>query len=124
MAESTVVYTPDSNNGGTIPAWMAMNNGNLFGNGGWGGGILGFLLGLFFGNGWGGFGGFGNGFGGGAGAEFIDTLVHEIFHLAVAVALKEGANLKGEVPAYIAGDSARDLSDSICRLGCVPMSFQ
>ena len=67
MAESTVVYTPE-NNGGSIPAWMAMNNnGGLFGNNGWGGGILGFLLGLFFGNGWNGFGGFG-GFGGGAGA--------------------------------------------------------
>lgn len=73
MAESTVVYTPDSNNGGTIPAWMAMNNGNLFGNGGWGGGILGFLLGLFFGNGWGGFGGFGNGFGGNNGAGFLSN---------------------------------------------------
>lgn len=67
MAESTVVYTPE-NNGGSIPAWMAMNGNNgLFGNNGWGGGILGFLLGLFFGNGWNGFGGFG-GFGGGAGA--------------------------------------------------------
>lgn len=58
MAE-TVVYTPE-NNGGTVPAWMAMNNGGLFGNGnGWGGGILGFLLGLWFGNG--NFGGFGGG---------------------------------------------------------------
>ena len=74
MAESTVVYTPESNGGGTIPAWMAMNNGNLFGNGGWGGGILGFLLGLFFGNGWSGFGGFGNGFGGGnSGAGFLSN---------------------------------------------------
>ena len=38
MANSeTVVYTPE--NGGTVPAWMAMNNGGLFGNGnGWGGG--------------------------------------------------------------------------------------
>jgi len=51
-----------------VPAWMAMNNGGLFGNGnGWGGGILGFLLGLFFGNGWGGFGGWGGGNAGGAG---------------------------------------------------------
>lgn len=66
MAESTVVYTPE-NNGGNIPAWMAMNNGGLFGNNGWGGGILGFLLGLFFGNGWGGFGGFGGNNAGGAG---------------------------------------------------------
>ena len=74
MAESTVVYTPE-NNGGNVPAWMAMNNGGLFGNNGWGGGILGFLLGLFFGNGWGGFGGFGNGFGGGAGAGFISNQI-------------------------------------------------
>ena len=64
---STVVYTPD-NNGGSVPAWLAMNNGG-FGNGfgGWGGGILGFFLGLLFGNGWGGFGGFGGGNAAGAG---------------------------------------------------------
>ena len=66
MAESTVVYTPE-NSGNSVPAWMAMNNGGLFGNNGWGGGILGFLLGLFFGNGWGGFGGFGGNNAGGAG---------------------------------------------------------
>lgn len=74
MAESTVVYTPDSNNGGTVPAWMLANNGGgLFGNNGWGGGILGFFLGLLFGNGWGGFGnGFG-GFGGGNGAGFLSN---------------------------------------------------
>lgn len=75
MAESTVVYTPE-NNGGSIPAWMAMNNGGLFGNNGWGGGILGFFLGLLFGNGWGGFGGFGNGFGGGAGAGFLSNQIN------------------------------------------------
>ena len=75
MAESTVVYTPE-NNGGSVPAWMAYNNGGLLGNNGWGGGILGFLLGLFFGNGWGGFGGFGNGFGGGAGAGFLSNQIN------------------------------------------------
>ena len=73
MAE-TVVYTPE-NNGGTVPAWMAANNGGLFGNNGWGGGILGFLLGLFFGNGWGGFGGFGGGWGGNNGAGFISNQI-------------------------------------------------
>ena len=74
MAESTVVYTPENNNGGSVPAWMlANNNGGLFGGNGWGGGILGFFLGLLFGNGWGGFGGFGNGFGGGAGAGFLSN---------------------------------------------------
>ena len=75
MANETVVYTPD-NNGGSVPAWLAMNNGG-FGNGlgGWGGGILGFFLGLLFGNGWGGFGnGFG-GFGGGSGAGFLSNQI-------------------------------------------------
>ena len=72
--DSTIVYTPE-NNGGSIPAWMAMNNGGLFGNSGWGGGILGFLLGLFFGNGWGGFGGFG-GYGGNSGAGFLSNQIN------------------------------------------------
>ena len=75
MAE-TVVYTPEANSGNTVPAWMAMNNGGLFGNNGWGGGILGFFLGLLFGNGWGGFGGFGNGFSGGAGAGFLSNQIN------------------------------------------------
>ena len=77
MAESTVVYTPE-NNGGSVPAWWAMNNNGLFGNSGWGGGILGFLLGLFFGNGgWGGFGGWGNGFGGNSGgAGFLSNQIN------------------------------------------------
>lgn len=75
MAEtSTVVYTPDQAGMGSVPAWLAMNNGG-FGNGfgGLGGGILGFLLGLFFGNGWGGFGGWGNGFGGGNSGAFLSN---------------------------------------------------
>lgn len=71
MAE-TVVYTPE-NNGGSVPAWMAYGNNGLFGNSGWGGGILGFLLGLFFGNGWGGFGGFGGN--GGNGAGFLSNQI-------------------------------------------------
>lgn len=75
MDETSKTYVFDQGN--SVPAWMAMNNGGLFGNGsGWGGGILGFLLGLFFGNGWGGFGGFGNGFGGGAGAGFLSNQIN------------------------------------------------
>lgn len=67
MAESTVVYTPDNNNGGSVPAWLAMQNGG-WGNGmgGWGSGILGFILGALLGNG--GFGNGGFGWGGGNGA--------------------------------------------------------
>ena len=74
MDSSTVVYTPDQNGMGSVPAWLAMNNGG-FGNGlgGWGGGILGFFLGLLFGNGWGGFGGGFGGFGGGNGAGFLSN---------------------------------------------------
>ena len=66
--EKTYVFGEGAGSAGTVPAWLAgMNNNGLFGNNGWGGGILGFLLGLFFGNGWGGFGGFGGGNGAGAG---------------------------------------------------------
>lgn len=66
------------NEGATVPAWMAMNNGgwgNGFG-GGWGTGILGFLLGALFN---GGFGGFGNGFGfGGNGAAAAGYLGNQM----------------------------------------------
>ena len=75
MAE-TVIYEPGQNQANTVPAWMAMNNGGLFGNGNWGSGIVGFLAGLLFGN-WGGFGGWGNGFGGGsAGAGFLSNQIN------------------------------------------------
>lgn len=73
MAEETKTYVFNPENGNNVPAWMAMGNNGLFGNNGWGGGILGFLLGLFFGNGWGGFGGFGNGFGNNGGAGFLSN---------------------------------------------------
>lgn len=62
MAEESKTYLFGNDNA-TVPAWYAMNNGGLFGNNSFGGGVLGFILGLLFGNGWGGFGGFG-GFGG------------------------------------------------------------
>ena len=77
MAESTVVYTPDSQANNVLP-WMlaGQNNNGLFGGNGWGGGILGFFLGLLFGNGWGGFGnGFG-GWGGGSGAGFLSNQIN------------------------------------------------
>ena len=55
-----------------------------------------------------------------SGEEFIDTFVHEILHLAMEIAVSEDVDLRGERPAYIAGDTARDLSRVICELGCVP----
>ena len=76
MAESTVVYTPE-NNGGTVPAWMAMNGGlgngfgsfnsiaDLFG--------LAIIASMFGWGGWGNNGGFGGGFGGGNSAGFLSN---------------------------------------------------
>lgn len=53
-----------------------------------------------------------------SGAEFLDTFTHEIHHLAVAIADSLGVDLEGEMPAYISGDTARDLIDVVCKLGC------
>jgi len=53
-----------------------------------------------------------------SGAEFQNTLVHEVHHLAVAIARGLGIDLRGEGPAYIAGDSALALADVLCKLGC------
>lgn len=52
------------------------------------------------------------------GKEFINTLVHEVHHLAVAIAENLGLELEGEGPAYLSGDSAMALADLICRMGC------
>ena len=53
-----------------------------------------------------------------SGAEFIDTLVHEVHHLAVAIASELGIALESEAPAYLAGDSARALAEVVCEMGC------
>ena len=54
-----------------------------------------------------------------SGSEFIDTLTHEVHHLAVAIAKELNFDLDGEVPAYITGDSLRELAYIICKLGCI-----
>ena len=53
-----------------------------------------------------------------SGDEFVNTFTHEIHHLAGAIAGALGVDLEGETPAYIAGDSARELASVVCRLGC------
>jgi len=53
-----------------------------------------------------------------SGPEFVNTLVHEVHHLAVAIANNLGIDLDSEGPAYIAGDSARALAEIVCELGC------
>jgi len=52
------------------------------------------------------------------GSEFVNTLVHEVHHLAVAIASELGVDLEGETPAYIAGDSALALAETICEMRC------
>ena len=53
-----------------------------------------------------------------SGEEFVDTFTHELHHLAVAIASDLGIDLESESPAYLAGDSARELADVVCELGC------
>lgn len=53
-----------------------------------------------------------------SGAEFIDTLTHEIHHLAVAIAGELGVDLESETPAYLAGDTMRAFAEVVCELGC------
>lgn len=50
--------------------------------------------------------------------EFLNTLVHEIHHLAVAIASELGVRLDGEIPAYLSGDTILELAEVVYLLGC------
>lgn len=51
-------------------------------------------------------------------AEFLDTIVHEAFHISVAIAKDLKINLQKEFPAYVSGDILRELADIIFSYGC------
>lgn len=53
-----------------------------------------------------------------SGAEFQNTLVHELRHLADGIAQSLGIELEGEPVAYLSGDTAMELADIVCKLGC------
>ena len=53
-----------------------------------------------------------------SGAEFLDSFVHEVRHLANDIAEELGYDLDAEMPSYLSGDAARELAEDICRLGC------
>ena len=53
-----------------------------------------------------------------SGEEFVNTLVHEIHHVAVAIASGLGIDLESETPAYISGNATMEFVDLICELGC------
>ena len=53
-----------------------------------------------------------------SGEEFINTLTHEIHHVAVSIAEGLGVDLNSEEPAYKAGNAMHELADVVCHLGC------
>lgn len=53
-----------------------------------------------------------------SGEEFLNTFVHELRHLADSIADSLGVELDSEPPAYLSGDTAMELADVVCRLGC------
>lgn len=53
-----------------------------------------------------------------SGAEFLDTFTHEIRHLADSIAKSIGYDLDAEGPAYMTGDTVRELAEIVCKLGC------
>lgn len=53
-----------------------------------------------------------------SGEEFINSFVHEVRHVADAIARSIGYELDGEVPAYVSGDAAMALAEVVCELGC------
>lgn len=53
-----------------------------------------------------------------SGKQFVNTLSHEVHHVAVAIASSIGYNLEGEKPAYLAGDTMMSLIETVCELGC------
>ena len=53
-----------------------------------------------------------------SGKQFVNTISHEIHHLAVAIADSLGYDLEGEAPAYLAGDTTMALIETVCKLGC------
>ena len=53
-----------------------------------------------------------------SGDEWLDTLVHEIRHLADAIAKELGVRLDSERPAYLSGHVVRELAELVCLFGC------
>ena len=53
-----------------------------------------------------------------SGHQFQNTFVHEVRHVANAIAESIGYDLGGEEAAYLSGDTAMALAEVVCRLGC------
>ena len=53
-----------------------------------------------------------------SGAEWVNTTVHEIVHVAMAIAIDQGIDPYTEELAYLIGDITERLSDLLCALAC------
>lgn len=53
-----------------------------------------------------------------SGKQFVNTFVHEVRHVADAIAKSIGYELDAEGPAYLSGDAAMALAEVLCELGC------
>ena len=52
------------------------------------------------------------------GLEFMNTIVHEITHVAIHIAQEDNIDPYSEELAYLAGDIMHGVSDIVCELSC------
>lgn len=52
------------------------------------------------------------------GAEWVNTTVHEIVHVAIAISSDAGIDPYTETFAYLVGDITEQVSDLLCLLAC------
>ncbi len=52
------------------------------------------------------------------GSEWVNTTVHEIIHVAIAVSADAGIDPYTESFAYLVGDITEQVADIICLLSC------
>lgn len=53
-----------------------------------------------------------------SGSEWVNTTVHEIAHVAQAIAYGEDLDTLSEVFAYLVGDITQGVADILCHLAC------
>lgn len=53
-----------------------------------------------------------------SGRQFQNTFVHEMRHIVDVIARSAGIETDPEEPAYMSGDTAMELADVVCKLGC------
>lgn len=52
------------------------------------------------------------------GPEMLNTIVHEIVHIAQHISIEDGIDPLSEEVAYLCGDISSTVADIVCRLSC------